>query len=687
LGMSRQRLWAGVSVLALLSGTSAHADDTKAFELGRIEEILVTGRKVDTKISNSTLSSDDIYTFKIDTLDRALDLIPGAASSNTGGSRNERLIFVRGFDRFQVPLSIDGVRVYLPADNRLDFGFFLTADLAEVQVQKGYVSVLDGPGGMGGAINLVTRKPTKEFEAEARAGAIFGEDLSYNGVTTYGSAGTKQDKYYLQASGAWTDVTRTQLPSSTTPTASENGGFRDFSSRENWRLNFKAGFTPNDTDEYSVSYTKQSGDKEAPLHVTDAATTQRNWTWPYWDIDSVYFLSSTNLGSDTKLKTKAYYNTFENLLSSFDNRNLTTQTLARAFNSYYDDYAYGGSFQLEQNLGDFNVLKGSVQYRRDNHTEWQQIFVPRNFTEPDQVTREDTWSFALENRTNITPQLDWVVGASYDFRDLKRAEDFVTPTTATGTGNTVTYGLSDSPAWNEQAALIYTYSDTGTVYANVSNRTRFPTLFDRFSSRFGGATSNPTLKPERALNLETGIKENITDDTRLEAAVFYSDVNNVIVSVPFIFQGSAVTQSQNVGDAEYYGLEASVDTRITPDATVGVRYTYTKRNIDNPANAAFQLTGQPGHQAFAFLKWNVLPELTITPNINASSKRWTVTTNGLTYYKVGSFVLANTDFDYAINKNVDLSFSVKNIFDADYILVDGFPEEGRTFQLNLRTRF
>jgi hypothetical protein len=32
----------------------------------------------------------------------------------------------RGFGRQQVPLMVDGVRIYLPADNRLDFGRFLT---------------------------------------------------------------------------------------------------------------------------------------------------------------------------------------------------------------------------------------------------------------------------------------------------------------------------------------------------------------------------------------------------------------------------------------------------------------------------------------------------------------------------------------------------------------------------------
>jgi outer membrane receptor protein involved in Fe transport len=62
---------------------------------------------------------------------------------------------------FQSAFFVDGIRVYLPADNRLDLGFFNTATLAEIQVEKGYVSVLSGPGAMGGALNLVTRKPRK----------------------------------------------------------------------------------------------------------------------------------------------------------------------------------------------------------------------------------------------------------------------------------------------------------------------------------------------------------------------------------------------------------------------------------------------------------------------------------------------------------------------------------------------
>ena len=67
-------------------------------------------------------------TFARPTLDSAVNIAPGVNSQISGNSRNEQNIYVRGFDRWQVPLTVDGVRVYLPVDNKLDFARFLTAD-------------------------------------------------------------------------------------------------------------------------------------------------------------------------------------------------------------------------------------------------------------------------------------------------------------------------------------------------------------------------------------------------------------------------------------------------------------------------------------------------------------------------------------------------------------------------------
>jgi iron complex outermembrane receptor protein len=200
---------------------------TDVFELG---QITVYGKKDNAgglggqTLSQSTVTAADILNQNRNTLDEALRTTPGVESSNSGGARNERMIYVRGFDRWQVPLSIDGVRVYLPADNRIDYGRFLTPDLAEIQIHKGYASVLDGPGGMGGAINLVTRKPTRELEGELRATTEFGNTGDLAAHTLFGSMGTKQELYYLQASASLRDSDGYYLSRDYKPENIGNGG-------------------------------------------------------------------------------------------------------------------------------------------------------------------------------------------------------------------------------------------------------------------------------------------------------------------------------------------------------------------------------------------------------------------------------------------------------------------------------
>jgi iron complex outermembrane receptor protein len=52
-------------------------------------------------------------------------------------SRNEDMVYLRGFDARQVPVFLDGVPLYVPYDGYVDFGRFTTFDLAEIQVASG----------------------------------------------------------------------------------------------------------------------------------------------------------------------------------------------------------------------------------------------------------------------------------------------------------------------------------------------------------------------------------------------------------------------------------------------------------------------------------------------------------------------------------------------------------------------
>lgn len=642
-------------------------------------------------IGGSTITNEAMWTFNKNSLDQAVSILPGVTMQNTGGSRNERDISVRGFDRLRVPLSIDGVRIYLPADNRLDFNRFLTSDLAEVQVQKGYVSVLDGPGGMGGAINLVSRKPTKAMETEARLGAVLnGNSGSLNAWNSYGYAGTRQDEYYAQISGTILDQDHWNLSDRFTPInlANENGGDREHSDIRDWRINVKAGYTPNATDEYSLSYTSQSGEKSAPLHVIGQEVQgPRYWTWPYWDIQSTSWLSKTQVGSASYVKTNAYYNTFKNLLSTYDDASYSSRTMGRAFDSYYDDYAIGGFLEAGTNLIPMNTLKGAVHFRRDNHAEAQlgRPDLPGSVREPWHHNIEDTWSFAVENTFHATRRLDIVTGISYDKNVVHKAEDF-------DNGVIIQNDTPNNDAWNGQAAAIYSFSDTGKVHASVSDRTRFPTVFERFSTRFGFAVPNPDIAPERTINYEIGWADIFIDKLKLSSAIFYSDLKN---SIQPVFVARNAIQNQNI-KGENFGVEFSFDWDIQPGLRIGGNYTYLERELDY-LSAGPRPEGTPRHQAFLYLAWQATDKLTLTPSLELASDRNSLVTNSTStllasnpmpnYVKIGSYALLNLQAEYAFNENFTAAIGATNLLDQDYQLAEGFPEPGRQFFANVKAKF
>ncbi len=658
---------------------------SKVFTLG---EIRVTAHREDESPANTaTLSHEQLWDFAKDGLDDALNIIPGVSTTAGAGSRNEALISVRGFDRWQVPLMMDGIRLYLPADNRIDFGRFLTPDLSEIQVSKGYVSVLNGPDGMGGMINLVTRKPVKPFEGELRASMALGGNGQYNGQTEYLSLGGKQNLYYYQASIEQRDVDHWRLSSDFKPTAAENGGNRDHTGNKDWRVNLKAGFTPNATDEYSLNFVKQAGEKHGIGSVTGTSTIS-TWDWPEWDTSSLYWLSHTQINDKTYVKTRAYYNTFVNTLSAFTNVTLNTQN----FISYYDDNAKGFSVEAGTDHFATHTLKSALHFRRDEHTEWQFLkaaslpATPANFTEPKQTTIEDTVSLALEDTWHLTSKLDLVGGISRDGRITRQAQEFAALNSSSA-AVLFNQPTANSYSTNYQAAAIYRYRPTGRVHASLSDRTRYPTMFERFSSRFGGAVSNPWLQPERAHNLELGIADALTSSLRGEAAIFHNKVDDAIQSVPIVYNGTSQTQSQNVGTATFKGIELGLAASVLPTLEIGSNYSYIHTDLNNPNDSTARLTTTPQHKAFLYAKWTPTAKWNIVPALEHASSRWSAAAVGSGYVKTGAYDLLSLKAEYKVWRDLSVSLTARNLLDKNYQLVDGYPQEGRNFVLATRFQF
>lgn len=653
------------------------------FDLG---EIVVVGTEPGMPgIGGSALTQEEMWTFDRKALDEAVNIVPGVVSTfDSNGRRNESDIFVRGFGRWQVPLMLDGVRIYLPADNRLDFSRFLTADIATIQIQKGYASVLDGPGAMGGAINLVTRKPSRTFEAEGSVST--GGRSESEGWDGYVMLGTRQPRYYLQGSVNYADRDFWTLSGDyqPTPTSLQADGRRLGSDTEDSRLNLKAAITPNDTDEYTFNYIKQTGEKGAPLNVYNNPPVPGNsfWRWPYWDVQNTSFLSRTQLGDVSYLKTKLYYNTFENGLDAYDDGTYTTQSSGRAFHSPYDDHAYGVDFEVGTTQGSANTLKTAAHYRKDFHSE-QNLSRPTNpalsVLDPVQDQSQYTWSVAVEDTFHATPDVDIIGGVSYDRYAITKAEEFDDDVS----DSVFEYPRGGSDAFNWQGAVIWRYSQAGQVHASVSDRARFPVIFELYSTRFGTATPNPNLGPERATNLEVGWRTSAGRNVQLEGAVFYSDVRDLIQTVVL---PDTTTQTQNVGDGRFYGAEIAVEAPVSSHLTVGGNYTAINRTINDALQPDLRPTGVPTHKAFLYAAWQPIARLTITPSLDVAGDRWSDVNPApeFPYVRTGAYTLVSVAGEYALASNIAVVLGFKNLTDDNYELAWGFPREGRTFYVKTR---
>jgi hypothetical protein len=136
---------------------------------------------------------------KLRTLSAAADYLPGVSIQHLSANGNEAGIMVRGFStRGEVPLYVDGIPISVPYDGYVDFNRFLTSEIAELQVAKGYSSPLLGPSALGGTINLVTQEPTKKIDLDALIGTGSG-----NTLLSALQLGSRWRRFFFQGSIDW----------------------------------------------------------------------------------------------------------------------------------------------------------------------------------------------------------------------------------------------------------------------------------------------------------------------------------------------------------------------------------------------------------------------------------------------------------------------------------------------------
>lgn len=642
----------------------------ETFELGKIE----VSESKDIS-ANQTVESVDAQTMK-DTESKnavqALTELPGVFVDQTG-AKNQMDVRIRGFKKSRVPVYVDGIPVYVPYNRETDLSRFTTYDLSEIEVSKGYVSPMYGANTMGGAINLVTKKPTKEFEGEVGVGVFSG-----NGQEEYLTMGTNQGQYYGLISVSNYERDYFKLSNDYTAAGFENGSKRENSDSKDRKLNIKVGYTPNDTDEYAFNYIAQRGEKGQP-YFADTQTAfinngqyKRHWRWPDWDKTSYYFLTKTAVSNATTLKTRWFRDEFYNKMESYNNLPSTSAAITEV--SEYDDYALGGNIELDFKLTGLQQLKLSVMQKNDYHKD-----INSKSPNADVHVEGQTTSYGLEYSLKATDNLTWILGASYDKNEVKKAE-------YRNSAKTFIQGefdKGDETALNPETALYYKLSDMTTLYGSIAKKSNMPTLADRYSTKFDTTLPNSGLKAERSINYEIGIEQKIGDEHLAKMALFMSKSDDYIASVDI---NSSYKQYQNIGKEEHKGVEVSLDSYWNEYLSSSIAYTYIDAEIkDNPKYP--YITDIPKNSVVGRLKYSPIATVDFIPQFRYESDRYASNDAKYGDYTTSDFFLMDFKIAYRPVKALELAAGIKNLFDRNYYYSYGYYQEGRSYYANVRYSF
>ncbi|HTS50747.1 MAG TPA: TonB-dependent receptor [Bryobacteraceae bacterium] len=342
------------------------------FDLGHVE-VNVTATAAEPSPVTVGIDQTEISNLYLVNAAKALDYLPGVSIQHLSANRNEAGIMVRGFStRGQVPLYIDGIPISVPYDGYVDFNRYLTSDIGEIQVARGYSTPLLGPNAEGGTINMVTVEPVKKFGADALIGTGSGDTLlaalrigsRWEHFFVLGSIDWRQLDY-VPLSGNFPVYQYKNLPNFLMTDQLNNSWSRDE------RFTGRLGWTPKRGDEYVFSYSNLKGQKSVPLYQgpNTTATFRNFWVWPYWDTYNYYFHSNTEIGENSSLKFRAFYTQFQNDIDMYSNDTYTVMNTSNAEHSMYNEHNDGFSTEYDNRSLAHNVFSASFFLKGDTHTE------------------------------------------------------------------------------------------------------------------------------------------------------------------------------------------------------------------------------------------------------------------------------------------------------------------------------
>lgn len=723
-------LFAGASLIAIVTlgvPLAAQAQEQST----AVEELLVTGNRdlglntptetgsrlgltpLETPASVTVLSGATIRARGDLSIGEAISRAPGITSLLDAGSGNTALV-ARGFvGHGSVLQLVDGVRLF-PTAGTISFPTD-PWNVERIDVLSGPASVLYGQGSLGGAINIVTKKPSDmtryDLEASygsdntihlaAGAGGPLGDQLAYRADVSYRSSDGwiergDSDSLAIGAALRYTpteDLTFTLRADYGVLNPTQEWGTPLIGGKIDERIRYK---------NYNVS--------DADIHYQDDRLTLGT----EWRInDAVSFSNQVyRLSND-----RTWYNldSFCHVAANGDCRNFmgsgTPGMIVRSSNLgiIHDTVQYGdqGSFKISTPLGglkndlvlgfDVNQIKLDYSHNFAFATQVDEVD-PFNFTPGTLQNRADTipryftktkeWSVYAEDRLELNDQFSLVGGFRYEEDRVQRHNYVYTGNAITGSVTAFPNGAADKKFDNFtwRAGAVYQPRPNLSLYAQYSTGVDpLGTLTTVSASASQFAFTNATGR-----QAEVGAKATFLQGRGSATVAVYQIVKEDLVAQ----RTPASPTIEQIGQQSSEGIEASLSLPLGETFQLEANGTILDAKYDNFVSGGTIYTGNtppmaPESAANVWLTWSGVERFRVQAGLRYVGSRYSDNANT---FKVPSYTVVDASVSYAVTPKVAVDLRFYNLFDEVYAASVYYDEQWilgrpRAFDIAVRAKF
>jgi len=621
-----------------------------------IEEITVTAQKREenlqtTPIAISALTGDALKNMGVTSMEGVAKASPSISFTPYPSSSNILIMYMRGqgvSDPMQITsdgsvgMYTDGFYLSRPQASTFDL-----ADIERVEVLRGPQGTLYGRNTTGGAVNLISKKPTGEFG--------FKQDFSFGTRNLFRSLTTVD----LPKIG---DVSAkvSFLKSSKDGLVKNPGSSHDFGeeSQQAGRVSLRW----EASDSVTVDYFMDKGQLDStpmyyqnprwsgqPIHIADGlpnagdylyhkdASKRQSTAYRSFDLEPStsdsegHGLTVTwDVNENLTIKSltgyrKLYWQAYQDYAEAFD---IGTETFGIPNSYRTDDYVNDHQFSQEiQFIG--SALDNQIKYvaglyyfeEGGSHYEGQGIGYFNTHSTIDRYVSAESKSKAIYGQVTYTPpvldnRLDVTVGGRFTKDERSARRTFIQDGVLAENGSKPVYTINPATQlpfspngsandqsfsrFNPSLTVNFNWTDDLSTYAKVSTGYKAGG-----SSESGplGKFPETTFSPEKVVSYEIGEKAYFWDRrVRLNAAAFLSkfdDMQLAFVADPY---NNGVIQSMNAGKATVKGLEVELLVQPIDDLSLSLDYAWLQPKFDEvkaPAGTLFTLPGASGVAPYA----------------------------------------------------------------------------------------